>query len=284
MCVLVVAAAGCGSAGKGSKLTVVASTNVYGDIARQIGGPHVAVTSVLSSPNADPHLFEAGTSAALAVAGAGVLIENGLGYDAFMSRLAGASPRGDRIVVSAGDVLGVHGRGANPHLWYDVSALPRLAAAIGQAFERADGRHAADYRQGVRAFVSSLGPLRRAVAAIRTAHAGAPVAYTEPVPGYLVRAAGLRDASVPGFTRPIEDGTEPSPSAVSAMTALASQRRIRALLYNPQAISPITSRVRAAALRAGIPVVAFTETLPPHQGFQHWQLAQVEQLAKALGR
>ena len=52
----------------GGALRVVAAENVYGDIVRQIGGTHVDVTSILSDPNADPHLFEPGTKNGLAVA------------------------------------------------------------------------------------------------------------------------------------------------------------------------------------------------------------------------
>ena len=58
----------------------------------QIGGSHVDVTSILSDPNADPHLFEPGTSNGLAVAKARLVIQNGVGYDAFMTQLEHASP------------------------------------------------------------------------------------------------------------------------------------------------------------------------------------------------
>ena len=62
---------GCGSStGAAAGLDVVAAENAYGDIASQIGGSHVSVTSILTNPNADPHLFEPGTSNGLAVAGA----------------------------------------------------------------------------------------------------------------------------------------------------------------------------------------------------------------------
>ncbi len=281
---LVVALAGCGGSAKGSALPVVTSTNVYGDITRQIGGSHVAVTSVLSDPNADPHLFEPGTSNGLAVARARVVIENGLDYDSFMTRLERAAPSSDRKVVTIADILGVRGAHANPHLWYDVPSLPRIATAIERALAAADPKHAGAYRSGLRAFVSSLAPLQRAVAAIRAAHAGEAVAYTEPVPGYLVTAAGLRNLAPPGFTRSIEQGTEPTASAVQAMIGLAAKRHIRVLLYNKQAISPITTRVRSAAEHAGIPLVPVTETLPAHLSFQQWQLGQVEELQRALAR
>jgi zinc/manganese transport system substrate-binding protein len=273
-----------GSAGSGGRVDVVAAENVYGNIASQIGRPHVSVTSILTSPNADPHLFEPGTSSSLAVAGAKVVLQNGLGYDAFMTKLEDASPSSGREVVTMADVLGAHGRNANPHLWYDVPRLGRIAGAIAAALEHADPRHAAAYRAGLARFDRSLAPLRREVASIRSRFDGAPVAYTEPVPGYLVTAAGLRNLAPGSFTRPIQDGSEPSPSAVAAMEALIEHHRIRALLYNAQAVSPITARLRDAARRAGIPVVPVRETLPAGRTFQQWQLAQGRALAAALAR
>jgi zinc/manganese transport system substrate-binding protein len=284
--VLALLLAGCGS-GTGStsgRVSVVAAENVYGNIASQIGGPHVSVTSILTNPSADPHLFEPGTSTGLAVAGAKVLLQNGLGYDAFMTRLEDAAPSTSRLVVTMADVLGVHGKDANPHLWYDVPRLDRIAGSIAAALEHVDQRDAPAYRAGLARFERSLGPLRREVATIRARDHGAPVAYTEPVPGYLLAAAGLDNLAPEAFTRPIEEGTEPAPAAVSAMDQLVAKHRIRALLYNSQAISPITARLRDAARAAGIPVVPVTETLPLGRTFQQWQLRQAQALAAALGK
>jgi len=276
------AACGGTTTSAGSTLAVVAAENVYGDIAQQIGGTHVHVTSILSDPNADPHLFDPGSSNGLAVATARVVIQNGLGYDTFMSRLENAAPNAKRSVLTIADVLGVHGRDANPHLWYDVPALGRIAHAIAVALERADPKHGSAYRAGFARFDASLAPLRREVAHIRKAFGGGRIAYTEPVPGYLTGAAGLKNLAPASFTRAIEQGTEPPPQAVAAMNVLMTERHIKVLLYNSQAVSPITSRVRAAATRAHIPVVGMTETLPPHRSFQQWQLAQARQLAAAL--
>jgi zinc/manganese transport system substrate-binding protein len=275
----------CGSSTRaGGRLDVVAAENVYGNIASQIGGPHVSVTSLLTSPNADPHLFEPSTSSGLAVADAKVVLQNGLGYDAFMTRLENAAPSKDRVVVTMADVLGVHGTDTNPHLWYDVPRLDRIAAAIAAALVRADSSHAGAYRRGLHRFERSLEPLRREVATIRARFHGAPVAYTEPVPGYLVSAGELRNRAPDSFTRPLEEGIEPSASAVAAMSELVAQHRIRVLLYNAQAVSPLTARLRSAAQKAGIPVVPVTETLPPHLTFQQWQLDQARALAAALAR
>jgi zinc/manganese transport system substrate-binding protein len=281
---LLLAACGGGSGHADGSVDVVAAENVYGDIATQIGGRHVSVTSILTSPNADPHLFEPGTSNGLAVAGAQVVLQNGLGYDAFMTKLENAAPSGNRDAVTMADVLGVRGKDANPHLWYDVPRLGSIAGAIATSLEHADPRHASAYRAGLSRFDRSLGPLRQEVAALESRFHGAPVAYTEPVPGYLVAAAGLRNLAPSSFTRPIEEGTEPPPSAVAAMDDLVAQHRIRALLYNSQAVSPITARLRDEARSAGIPVVPVTEMLPAHLTFQQWQLEQARALGAALAR
>jgi zinc/manganese transport system substrate-binding protein len=277
--------AGCGGSGSAhGGLSVVASTNVYGDIAQQIGGAHVHVTSILTSPDADPHLFEPGTGNGLAVAEADVVIENGVGYDAFMTKLEHAAPSSRRHVLTIADVLGVHGHDANPHLWYDVPRLPRIARAIATVLAQADPPHAASYTRGAARFVASLAPLERAVTAIRRADSGEPVAYTEPVPGYLLSAAGLRNVSPAGFTRAIENGSEPPPQAVAALSDLVVRRKVRVLLYNTQAVSPVTARLRETAQSAGVPVVGVSETLPAHRTFQQWQLEQVRALARALAR
>jgi zinc/manganese transport system substrate-binding protein len=281
-----VALAATGSSGRasGGRVAVVAAENAYGSIASQIGGRHVTVTSILRDPAADPHLFTADTETGLEVARASVLIQNGAGYDTFMDRLEDAAPSAGRVVVTVADVLGVHGADANPHLWYDVPRLGRVAAAIAAGLERADPRHRAAYRAGLDRFERRLAPLRREVAAIRARDGGAPVAYTEAVPGYLLAAAGLRNLTPAAFSRAIEDGSEPTASAVSDMTALLARHRVRALLVNTQAVSPITSRVRSAAAAAGVPVVGVTETLPEGETFQAWQLRQARALARALGR
>jgi zinc/manganese transport system substrate-binding protein len=289
--VVVVAVLGLGLVLRGSpgssssgRVDVVAAENVYGNIVAQIGGSHVSVTSILHDPNADPHLYTASTLNALAVSRAAVVIQNGVGYDSFIQKLEAASPSSHRIVVTMAGVLGVHGADANPHLWYDVPRLDRIAGAIAAALERADPGHRQAYRRGLRQFERSLRPLVREVASIRAAHAGDPVAYTEPVPGYLLAAAGLKNLTPVAFARAIEDGSDPSPQAVAQMAGLMTGHRVRVLLYNSQTTSPITARIEAAARSAGIPVVGVSETLPVGQTFQQWQLRQALALERALDR
>ena len=68
------------------------------------------------------------------------------------------------------------------------------------------------------------------------------------------------------------------------MNDLVSGRRIRVLLYNAQATSPVTQHVRELAAQAGIPVVAVTETRPADEpSYQAWQQHQLQALLTGLG-
>ena len=120
---------------------VVAAENFWGNIASQIGGHDVRVTSLITNPNADPHLFETDAADAATLAEARVVIENGAGYDTWMNSLLGADS-GHTTVVNAASVLHVTGSDPNPHLWYDIPRVPSVAAAIaGSAHEgRTPGR------------------------------------------------------------------------------------------------------------------------------------------------
>lgn len=286
--VLSVLAAACGRGdggdpSGGGKVSVVAAENVYGDIASQIGGAHADVISILSDPDADPHLFAPGTLNGAEVAQADVVIENGVNYDPWMDKLIEASPNAKRRVINVAKVLGVTGADANPHLWYDVPRVPQIARAIADSLAAADPARRAYFQTQEARFVASLAPLDAAVAAIEAAHGGTPVAYTEPVPGYMLEAAGLVNMTPDEFSKAIEEGTDPTPQAVAQTDALFTRHRVKVLLYNAQATSPITNHLRDLAQQNDIPVVPVTETLPAGTSYQAWQLAQVQALAKALG-
>ena len=283
-----VALAGCGShpsSVSSTQVDVVAAENFWGDITRQIGGEHVNVTSVISDPNADPHLYESDAKTAAEVSKARLVIINGLGYDEFMDRLLSASPNHNRAVLTAADVMQISGRDANPHIWYDIVKLPGVASAIAAQLSALDPGDAATFTANAKTFSDSLAPINVAIASIKTKHAGAPVGYTERVPGYLVEAAGLKLATPTSFARAIEDGNDPSPADNMAMDTAVRSKAIKALLYNEQTDSPAVEALKTLARQSGVPIVGVTETLPPaDSNFQQWQLAQVNQVAQALGR
>ena len=264
---------------------VVAGENMWGNIAAQIGGAHVQVTSILSDPNADPHLYESDVASALAVAEAQLVIANGAGYDDFVSQLLGATRNSGRVVVSVQAVLGAYGPDVNPHFWYDIPRVPQVARAIEAALARLDPHDAPLFAANLTRFDASLAPVDAVIAAIRRRYAGAPVAYTERVPGYLLAAAGLTVVTPPGFAAAIENGNDPSAADTARMYQLITGREARVLLYNAQVSSPVTQQVRALARQAGVPVLPVDETMPPsYRSYQAWQLAQATALLNALGR
>jgi len=281
--------AGCGADVTGALarpgvVDVVAGENVWGDIAAQIGGSHAVVTSIITSPTADPHLYQSDAADAVSIAAARIVILNGAGYDDFMTQLLGASGT-HPIVVSAEKVLGVGGANPNPHFWYDIPKVPAVAAAIEAALARAEPSSAALFRRNLATFDASLRPVLAVLSTIKARYPGAPVAYTERVPAYLLAAAGLRSLTPPGFATAIESGNDPSLADTEAMYSLIARRAIKVLLYNTQTTSAVTAHVRALAAQAGIPVVGVSEILPTTDGsFQAWQLVQARALLTALGR
>jgi zinc/manganese transport system substrate-binding protein len=288
--VALVAVVGGGCSASGGKpdvagvVKVVAAENFWGDIARQIGGTHADVTSIISDPSADPHQYESDARTAAQVADAQLVIVNGLGYDDFATKLLANTSHRGRVVLSVADTLNVKGNDANPHLWYDVPKIPTVARAIQAALTTADPADRATFAANRKTFVASLAPLNARLRRVQARHPRAPVAYTERVAGYLLDAADLTVASPSGFAEAIEEGNEPSARDSQAMNDLITQHRIDALIYNAQATSPVTQHVQDLAHDNGIPVVAVTETMPTDEpSYQAWQQRQLDALLNALG-
>jgi zinc/manganese transport system substrate-binding protein len=281
------ASSGAGSTGANSAaapINVVASSNVWGDITKQVGGDRVNVTSVLNDPNADPHEYESDAKTAAAVSKGQLVVENGLGYDDFMDKLLSASPNPNRKVLTASDVMQISGPDANPHIWYDIAKVPDVASAIAAQLGELDPADADTFTANAKTFTDGLGNINSAIDNIKSKYPGAPVGYTERVPGYLVEAAGLKLATPASFAQSIEDGNDPSVADNAAMDAALTNKAVKVLLYNGQVTSPATDAVKQLAQKSGVPVVGVTETLPPTDAnFQAWQLRQINEITTALG-
>jgi zinc/manganese transport system substrate-binding protein len=261
---------------------VVAAENFWGNITSQLGGPDVQVTSLITNPNADPHLFETDAADAATLAQAQVVVENGAGYDTWMSALLGADSSSPRVVTAA-NVLHVGGSDPNPHLWYDIPRVPAVAAAIAVALEKAAPQDTAAFKANLKTFDSSLAPLDATLATIKAHFHNVPVAYTERVPGYALAVAGLSVETPAGFARAIEDGEDPGPADTLAMQRLLDDHGVNVLLYNVQTVTPVTTQIRALARSHGIPVVGVSETMPAGATtYQQWQQSQLTKLLHAL--
>ncbi|WP_174906211.1 metal ABC transporter solute-binding protein, Zn/Mn family [Burkholderia diffusa] len=261
-------------------VNVVAAENFYGDVASQIGGRHVAVTSILSNPDQDPHLFEASPKTARALQHAQVVIYNGADYDPWMGKLLGASKQAKRVTIVVVDLVGKKA-GDNPHLWYDPATMPAAARAIAAELGRADPANKADYDANLQKFVASLKPVDDKVAALRAQYKGVPVTATEPVFGYMSDAIGL-DMRNQRFQLATMNDTEASAQDVAAFENDLRKKQVRVLIYNSQAEAPMTKRLLKIARDSGVPGVSVTETQPAGKTFQQWMAGQLDALAAAL--
>lgn len=261
-------------------IPVVAAENFYGDVATQLGGPDIRVTSILSNPGQDPHLFEASASVARALSGARIVILNGIGYDPWMDKLLAAARNPGRVALDAGALTG-HKTGDNPHIWYDPATMSAVADALSQALAAADPAHAPAYAARLATFKQSLAPIQARIAALRTRLAGTPVTATEPVFGHMIALLGMENRN-PAFQLATMNGTEPAASDVAAFETDLKQHRVRLLVYNSQATGPSATRMASLARASRIPVLGVTETAPPGRTYQAWMLSTLDALDKAL--
>ncbi len=262
-------------------IKVVAAENVYGDIARQIGGTNVAVKSILTSPSQDPHEFEAAVSTARAMAEARLVVYNGVDYDPWAEKLLSASdvPGREIIVVAK---LAHKKPGDNPHLWYDPATVSALGEALAAKLMQLDAQHGQDYARGLAAFDIAMQRVRQRIAALRGQYAGIPVTATEPVFDYMADAIGLTMRNG-RFQLAMMNGTEPGAGAIAAFEHDLRTHAVKVLLYNRQTSRALAERMRRIAEEAGVPVVVITETEPPGLSYQEWMLGQLDALERALG-
>ncbi|KRE84353.1 metal ABC transporter solute-binding protein, Zn/Mn family [Arthrobacter sp. Soil764] len=284
-------------------INVVASTNVYGDIARTIGGDKVNVTAIINSAGQDPHSYEATAQDRLTVSKAQLVIENGGGYDDFLHTLVESSKLGSGSVLTAVEISGLahpeeeapaatppaaegqdgHDHGDfNEHVWYSLPAMERVADSVAEKLGMLDPGSAATFTANADAFKSSLSGLHSKLEAAKGAAAGGQVAVTEPVPLYLLEDAGLENATPEQYTAAIEEGTDVPPAAMKEATDVVESRTVRLLAYNAQTEGPQTETLKKAAEAAGVPVVDFTETLPEGKTYLQWMTDNVNNVSKIL--
>src|SRR6476469_4854649 len=128
---VVLVAAGCAggsNAAADGKITVVASTNVWGSVAAAVGGQDVSVKSLINDPSGDPHSYQDKPEDATLLTDARLILYNGGGYDDFFTKLAKAAGT-DARQVNAYDVSG-HPQGENEHVWYELATVRKVADKV----------------------------------------------------------------------------------------------------------------------------------------------------------
>ncbi|HLI32272.1 MAG TPA: zinc ABC transporter substrate-binding protein [Solirubrobacteraceae bacterium] len=282
-CVLL---AGCGSVAPSAvagRLQVVAAENFWGSIAAQLGGAHVHVRSIITNPDTDPHDYEPTPEDARAVAGAQMVIVNGIGYDEWAQHVLSASEASTRSVLDVGKLLRLK-VGADPHQWYSPDSVQRVIGAISAEYERLDPRYRSYFEGQERHFETvDLARYHALVGQIRSSFAGTPVGYSESIFTPLGEYLHLRLMTPYSYAKAVSEGTEVSASDQQAVEAQARAGEIKVWVYNSQNATPSVQRINAIASAAHIPIVTITETLAPASDtFEQWQVLELERLIGAL--
>jgi len=266
---------------KSSVVQVVAAENFYGDIVKQLGGSHVSVVSILSDPNADPHEYESSVQDAEAIAKANIVIENGEGYDTWMDKLLSASPNKNRVVLVASQIAD-HKLLDNPHVWYGFENVHTIAGKIVDTLKQEDPKDASAFTKNLVAFNNSLQPLEEKIADIKAKYSGTPVALTETIYLYQTQPEGLNVLTPYGFEKAIAEGNDPSADDVATTNDQITSKQAKALIYNVETITPITTNLQKEAKKENMPIIPVSETLPQGKHYQDWMMGQLTDLENAL--
>ncbi|MDZ5145177.1 metal ABC transporter solute-binding protein, Zn/Mn family [Microbacterium testaceum] len=317
--VSVLALAGCAggtaspaSSDSSAKIKVVASTDVYGSIAQAVGGDYVDVASIITSPSQDPHEYEASAQDQLTLKNAGLVIENGAGYDAFMESLIqasgttapvltaveynhdypGSKEHSDDASPAPSESADDHGHsdedghahieGFNEHVWYDPHTVEDLTEAIAEQLGTLAPEHVADFNANAEAFTQQIAGLEDSLDAIKAKDAGKKIFVTEPVPVYLTTAAGLDNATPNEFSESVEEGQDVPPATLLESLQLLDSGQIGVMIVNPQTGGAEVTQVQNEAKAKSIPVIEFTETLPEGQTYISWMQSNIAALSDAL--
>jgi zinc/manganese transport system substrate-binding protein len=272
-----------GATSGGRPITVVATINAWGSIAAQLGGTRVQETSLITNPATDPHAYEPTPTDARVVAGAGVVIQNGIGYDSWAAKMLAANPVPGRAVLDVGKLVGI-ADGGNPHRWYSPADVRAVVDQITADYAKTDPSGKGYFEQRKAAFLTTdLATYNDLINQIRAKYTGVKVGASESIFSPLAQALGLALVTPASFLTAISQGTDVSAADKATIDAQISSKQIKVYVFNSQNSTPDVAAQVTAAKSGSIPVVAVTETLSPAGAtFQQWQSAQLQQLAAAL--
>lgn len=259
------------------KINVVASIDFYGEAAEAVLGNHGTVTSIINKPDVDPHDYEPTSAVGKKVAKANVAIENGAGYDSWMSKLVKGS--GNTIkTVSAAKVVGVED-GENEHIWYKPQTMPKMANALAKEFGKIDAKHKATYKENAKKYIDSLNPLLTLIDKLKANADGKKVAVSEPVFVNALNYLGYK-VSDEHFAESVEESTDPTSADIKNLEDDIANNKIAFFVQNTQVQSKVVDNIVKKCEDAGIPILKVTETLPAGKTYTEWMTDQYTALEK----
>lgn len=263
-----------------ANINIVAAENFYGQLATEIGGKNVTVHSIISNPDADPHLFTTSPSTSKAISNAQIIIYNGADYDDWMKPILKTIDTKKVIVINVADLMNIKS-GANPHLWYQPQTFPKLANILADKIKQLSPDDQKEVSKNLQAFLNDNAKVQTLIANNKKLYAGTPVTATEPVFGYMSDALGLKMYGE-DFQWKIMNDTEPTPKMIASFQELFMKKTVNVLFYNSQVSDTLTENMKVLAKKNQVQVVGVTETMPANTKINQWLTNEVNTTVKAL--
>ena len=277
-------------------LTIVASTNVWGDIAKSIGGDKVKVVSIIDNFAQDPHSYEASARDQLAVNEADLVIANGGGYDFFIEQLAQSQ---DKEIIFAfepdelaeQDEMAEEGHehdhnhdhaAGNEHVWYDFHVVNDFASRLAAKLSSLDSANMNAYADNLAIFQNEIEILEDRVAKLSADLSNKKVISSEPVADYLLAELGLENITPKAFSQAIEEELDVSPKDLLEIQNLIKNKRVDLFVVNPQTGSVQIDGLVELANGNGIPVVELSELLPQGISYFEWMDNNIAAIAEGM--
>jgi zinc/manganese transport system substrate-binding protein len=266
----VLALSGCASPTEpnSGKFQIVASTNVWGDIAKTVGGDLVEVTSIIDDANKDPHSYEATARDQLAVEKADLIIANGGGYDDFIEKLSEAA--GNKSMFRVSSAVTAVAWQENEHLWYSISAVGEATYALAETLGALDPNNSAAYLTNADKLVEGLTGVAAMYGEVRKLTEGYTYFGTEPLAAWLLADLGFFNKTPAEFSEAIENETDVPPSVMKESLDLIKGGKIKYLVINSQTQNSQVQQIVDAARDAGVRAVMLSEVLPKGTPYVEW--------------
>jgi zinc/manganese transport system substrate-binding protein len=259
---------------KSDKVSIVTTTNVYADIAKNVAGKYGSVQAIIKNSATDPHDFEPTTADAKKLTNANIIVANGLGYDSWMNKLASSVSK--KPVLVGEDLMGLK-KGDNPHIWYDLDMPTKYVNYLVKRLSRLDKKHAAYFKENGDKYLAKIAKVKQ-IAKSADKKNNKHVFVSEPVFDYGLEEAGYKIGDKE-FEEAIENGTDPSPKTINKMTNEIKDKKIAFFVNNTQASSSTVKTFVKLAKENGVPVLNVRETIPNHMTYLDWMRENYQNLA-----
>ena len=259
---------------KSDKVSIVTTTNVYADIAKNVAGKYGSVQTIIKNSATDPHDFEPTTADAKKLTNANIIVANGLGYDSWMNKLASSVSK--KPVLVGEDLMGLK-KVDNPHIWYDLDMPTKYVNYLVKRLSKLDKKHAAYFKENGDKYLAKIAKVKQ-IAKSADKKNNKPVFVSEPVFDYGLEEAGYKIGDKE-FEEAIENGTDPSPKTINKMTNEIKDKKIAFFVNNTQASSSTVKTFVKLAKENGVPVLNVRETIPNHMTYLDWMRENYQNLA-----